>query len=112
MGLNFLWSSGCSCTPTQVTRPNPNPYRFRVIRSIEVLDAGSGLTNLVCELDYADCPSFEGRKVLLYLNSCTKLLESLTFIDPHFSSEGFAPFARFIPTEEGWKAALALASCI
>ena len=83
---------------------NPCPRRFSVLRGDEI---GS---NLVAEVVYPDCLNHEGRKVMVYLDTTLGQLWKRESIDPHFTEDGLAPFARFEPTERGWDAARKLAA--
>lgn len=86
--------------------PNPNPEVFEFIR-IQALGQ-----NVVVEVKYPNCTNFEGRKIMVYLNTTIKKLSSLTSLDPHFAGKKdiISPFARFEPTDKGWHAAIQIAT--
>lgn len=120
MGAGPFYGRGRSCSvyekptppaPRVSTAPNPDPTNYKVKRYLEV----GG--NLVIEINYPDCTNFEGNKILVY-RDCTYaelLVWNKKGIDPHFHDAASgklakSPFARFVPTSEGWKAAVFLAS--
>ena len=101
MGIK-LFSDGptptCSVAPQErVTAPNPNPYRFKVLKERHVGEC------VVALIRYPDCTTFKGEKVLVYDNveRWTKLRDS-GVIDPHFLEGSYSPIARFPATMEGW----------
>lgn len=94
--------------------PNPDPSNFKLVDFEEI---GQYLLVIV---KYANCPTFEGKKVMVYENM--KLREFLAFevVDPHFGDSNSLksvlnekkappPIARFEPTEKGIMLAKALA---
>lgn len=97
-----------SAPPQGMSAPgNPNPYRFRVERTLLV-----GGHHTVAEVTYPDASSYEGRKILLYLNTWPEVVRDAKSLDPHFSKPDgvhLVPFARFEPTEAGWNAAVKMA---
>ena len=107
MGINPMRSSTLSIcdtplsrrvSPTEVTVPNPNPYRFELLFKVHVGD------HLVVKLKYPDATNFEGTKVLVFGDGVTwDQIEDQGFIDPHFSEsdEAIHPIARFRPDDEG-----------
>ena len=106
MGLNFL-SSNCTVYPEEKCfAPNPNPARFKIVTTLQVGD------NLVAQIKYPDCINFEGSKILLFLATDKYELKSRTAIDPHFDDNSKSPFARFKPNQEGWDAAVELATLL
>jgi len=92
---------------------NPNPYRFKIIRSKSIRGKDYKL-RLVAEIQYLDCTNYEGRKILVYKGFGRATLKKQTALDPHFcKNKKFKhPFARFEPTIQGWQAACALAKII
>ncbi len=105
MGLS-IWSShrGCDCGDEGRRPPNPDPKNFEIWRYEENGDW------LLVVIRYPDCINFNGDKILLYRNITIERLKGLTEIDPHFSNKfkQITPFARFVPTEEGWNTAVKL----
>lgn len=100
-----------SCTNNTVVNvfapaPNPNPKRFDIVHLEQIGHC------VVATINYLDCTNFEGLKVCLYKDTTVQQIRSATLLDPHFSREGLAPFARFKPTEEGLSAAKLLAEMI
>ncbi len=80
----------------KVSQFDPNPANFKVIDSFEA----NG--HIVVLINYPNCNTFEGNKILVYLNTTLQQINEAKEIDPHFKSErGFSPFARFEPTLEG-----------
>jgi hypothetical protein len=106
MGLS-PFSRSCSLRPSGRWLPMlmsaPNPARFEIVRSVA---RGS---SCVAEVRYPDCTNFEGRKVLVFLRESPEGLARRATLDPHFSAAGGGPFARFEPTEAGWRWASRLA---
>ena len=99
-------SAGCGCggcTPQAKTKyPNPNPRNFE-IRDVTVIGK-----YLVADVDYPDCTNYEGRKIMVYCNVLRSELERQQTLDPHFcDGEHMSPVARFVPTKEGKKMAIA-----
>ena len=87
--------------------PNPNPGRFKIKKIAQVNN------NVVSKIKYIDCTNYEGLKIILFKNVNINNIINLKSIDPHFNKQNdIKPFARFEPTEEGWSAALLLASSI
>jgi hypothetical protein len=71
--------------------------------------------HIVAEVQYPDATNYEGRKVILYLNTTKRQLQVARRLDPHFCDKPHVsptPFARFAPTLQGWKAAILLAKTI
>jgi len=105
-----------SCSTFDTSQPikdiNPKADNYKILHSVCV----NG--NLVLELEYPDCTNFEGRKILVYKK--TTFLELMQtnkgLLDPHFHNEhktkAKSPFARFVPTAEGWQLALAFAKLL
>ena len=99
MGIKIMRISGQATTP--VVLGEPQPHNFSIIKSVRYNNNWC-----VVWLNYPDCKNFEGNKILVY-ESWEKFtaLEKKGIIDPHFLEKNFSPFARFQPTEEGWKSA-------
>jgi len=88
-------------------RGNPVPTNFKIVQ----LDAFGA--NTVAVLRYPDARySYEGMKVLVFQGTTIPEIRKLKSIDPHFSAQAIAPFARFEPTTEGLHAARLLAQNI
>ena len=81
--------------------PNPDPHNFK-LQKIERV--GRFVIALV---EYPDCTTFEGRKILVFENVSTSKLKNAKVIDPHFcdSKKHISPVARFKPTNRGWEMA-------
>jgi len=80
---------------------NPNPLNYDILRSKQV---GK---NVVMEVLYPDCKNYEGRKILVFANTTIRKITDQGILDPHFSENKkyISPFARFEPTNVGWKMA-------
>lgn len=87
----------------------PDPRKFTILRGLEI---GVGGKFLLVEIEYHGCTNFEGRKILLYRGVSRYKLESQTVIDPHFSDgeKHIHPIARFVPTDDGWRMGILLAT--
>jgi hypothetical protein len=94
--------------PLPVPLPNPDPLNYEILHAVK---AGN---NLVVEVRYPDCTNYEGRKIMIYLNTTIEALVAQESIDPHFSNnkEKISPFARFEPTKNGWQTACELATTL
>jgi hypothetical protein len=116
MGLSPFHASPCktsSCTSEGKDKAlavdpkfgNPNPKRFEIKRHKEY----DGWT--VVEVVYPDAKNYEGRKILLYHCRYAQIAAQKE-LDPHFCDDGshLSPFARFEPTENGWRMANAFAA--
>jgi len=75
--------------------------------------------HLVMKVSYPNCKtcSYEGNKVLVYLNTSITSVLKWRIIDPHFSGkvpssvkEAPSPNARFPASNDGWKDAISFAS--
>jgi hypothetical protein len=55
---------------------------------------------VLAEIVYPNCPTFEGRKLILFEGVTARWLRRQVAIDPHFT-EGGHIIARFAPTPEG-----------
>lgn len=76
----------------------PNPKNFTIKNTFEHGKYA------VLWVNYPDCENFEGDKIILGKKNLLKA----TTLDPHFYEDGDI-FARFQPTEKGWKEARFLA---
>lgn len=93
MGIGPKISSGDDCCPKA---PNPNPFEF------EVVSATGNNRYCLLQVKYHGCTSYEGVKIMLFKHGYNET-RNRTKLDPHFVESGFGPFARFEPTQEGWK---------
>ena len=76
--------------------PNPNPSRFKILQTFVWNN------HILVRVKYPDCTSYEGEKLLLYLNTSLEQIAREKFLDPHFSDKpGLYPNARFEPTDRG-----------
>jgi hypothetical protein len=89
--------------PPAAKPPNPDPKNFAIMRSY-----GAGKWCVV-EVRYPDATNYEGRKVMVYAAPASEVLGQAV-LDPHFCDNDscLSPFARFEPTDRGWRTALAL----
>lgn len=109
MGLTKKPSSVYTGAGT-VAPPNPDPAKF----SIGVTEQIG--PNLVAEVLYPNCPSYEGRKILVFEHLSDSHLRSCKWLDPHFSKVRaggtLTPVARCEPTLRGWRLARILAAAL
>lgn len=111
MGISPFFRGGddafpCGPPPRKVAPVdiNPDPKKFRIE---SVMEFGSVI---VATVTYSGCTNFEGKKILVFKNMSAARLFDLKVLDPHFSKEENAPFARFEPTPEGLKVASRMAA--
>jgi len=89
----------CKSAKSETPRPpDPNPKDF-AIEDVELFG-----DYILAKIRYPGCTNFEGIKILLYHGVAMDVLVAAKNLDPHFSEEGIAPIARFVPTDEGWLA--------
>jgi len=88
-----MFSSSCGGNPNPAL-PNPSPRRFKIVIANQVGDY------CVCRINYPDCPTYLGYKVLVYKADAEHILRRKE-LDPHFLEGGFSPVARFPATREG-----------
>jgi hypothetical protein len=88
--------------------PNPDPNNCEIIQAQEVGKC------LIIKINYPDCTTYEGNKILLFRDITLIDLVNQRYIDPHFFEDKNikAPIARFVPTDEGWGMAVALATML
>jgi len=100
MGMIRILSS--SSYDDDLKNPNPDPQNYQIVRSLKINDF------LILKVNYPDCTTWEGNKILVYKGLDLKTLEQQKSLDPHFSnnSKKHSPVARFIPTDEGWNMAV------
>jgi len=111
MGCKFFgsssWSSFDTVDKKEQLPPNPDPSNFNILKEEKFAGESGKITMLMIE--YPDCTNYEGKKILLFRDLTLQeiLMRNDNRIDPHFSeTKGRAhPFARFSPTDEGWKEA-------
>ena len=92
----------------QIEAESPNPADFDVLEAQEVGP------HLVAKVQYPNCVkcSYEGVKVMVFLNATLKQAVRWRKIDPHFrdavvdAREAPSPAARFPASAEGWQDAL------
>lgn len=112
MGVIKFFSSSSFDLPKRnqnvVYQGNPNPKNYKIVRSESV----GG--NLIILVNYPGCNNYEGNKILLFKGISMDSIVAQGEIDPHFSDNRFkhSPFARFEPTEDGWKIAIETAKII
>jgi len=84
---------------------NPKPYNFSILKAYVNGDTGCVAVMAV----YPDCFNYDGKKVLVFDNweKFNKEIFSKddSLMDPHFLEGELTPFARFKPTDKGWKTA-------
>lgn len=100
MGIGILGgSSGPSCEGYKPVKGNPDPTNFKILATETIGH------HTICVVNYPETWTFEGTKVLLYRNMTSEEVRNLRTMDPHFSAQLPAPFARFEPTPDGITAA-------
>lgn len=100
-------------SPYDETSNKPDSEKY-AIEDVEQIGA-----HLVLKIRYPNCSkcSYEGVKVLVYLNTDTRAALKWRKIDPHFAdpktrrgpTEAPSPAARFPASAEGWADAMAYA---
>ena len=107
VGTSCRTTENCSPSYTSSTPlPNPNPANFRITKQYQVKDI------VVVTVKYPDCTNYEGLKIMVYRAQLNDVLAQ-DKLDPHFcNGKHLSPLARFVPTEEGWKMAIAFAQTI
>jgi hypothetical protein len=90
MGIFRLLSDsrGDDWTPTA---PDPNPFKFKVLKQENV-----GKRSILL-VEYEGCTTFGGRKLLLTRRKWTGGSQ----LDPHLLGDDHIVMARFEPTDEG-----------
>lgn len=101
MGVSCMGSASSNDGYVAKSPIEPNPKVFEIVKS-----KGLGDYCLV-KIKYPNCTNYEGMKICLY-NYQLDTIEFSNSLDPHFSKLGIAPFARFEPTDKGWKVGLKL----
>jgi len=82
---------------SDVTKPNPNPYRY----SIKLVCHTRNY--VIVKVNYPDCTTYGGDKFLVYhTDTYYKTIES-DKMDPHFLENEFSPIARFTGDLDGFK---------
>lgn len=113
MGINIMGSSSdamnfiqCNCKnkKTKVktsTTPNPNPYKFNIEKYMIYGNY------ILVKINYPDCTTFNGDKILVYENVTITDLQITDILDPHFgdNEKYIYPIAQFTPTKKGWELA-------
>lgn len=103
MGLKLFGSSGRDYTPAAITAPNPNKFRFTVLRQ---MTAGTVSALFV---RYPDCTNYGGLKCIVVQD----YKENQKELDPHFlEGKQYKVLARFVPDETGWSQAVQFADTI
>jgi hypothetical protein len=102
MGLS-PFNRSCSINDVEYVYRSGNPVatNYKIVKSKSFYDW------CVIKIVYPDCNNYEGNKICVYNYHLAKIL-SHNKLDPHFSQNDIAPFARLEPTEKGWAAAIGL----
>lgn len=97
----------------EIGATTPDKMRYEIV---EVVEVGP---HLVLRAKYPNCSkcSYEGTKVMVFLNTSLRDVVFWKSIDPHFfeekrgrpKTEAPSPWVRFHATKEGWDDALAFA---
>lgn len=85
---------------------NPNPANYQIVKAEEHGQY------LIVMIQYPDCTNYEGKKILLFKGVTLIQLVNQKLIDPHFFEDKKykSPVGRFVPTDEGWAMAVAVAT--
>lgn len=78
---------------------DPDPQKFIIVKYESI---GKFLIVLI---NYPNCTTYCGNKLLVYENVSISKLKSMSVIDPHFLEDYISPIARFAPTQRGWELA-------
>jgi hypothetical protein len=99
---NNVWNTKSKKRPEA-----PDKTNFNIIKLEQVN------YNVVIWVNYPNCTNYEGNKICVYKNTDFYDFVNIRILDPHFSKdETLSPFARFEPTENGWKMAIQIALMI
>lgn len=81
---------------------NPDPQNYKILNSSQYGN------RIALKVLYPDCTNREGVKILVYEDNLVDLINQRS-LDPHFGDkEDYKyPIARFEPTDQGWKNAVA-----
>lgn len=103
--------AGCQSEDNKAAKlPNPDPKNCRIVNHLVISDDAGDKRYLVVRVEYPDCTTFEGKKILVYegdvLHALYEQIETVG-LDPHFSEDKryHSPIARFLPTGAGWRMA-------
>lgn len=99
-------SSSYDTNPLKSVAPNPNPFNYTIKSSEQIGKFTIAIVN------YPDCTTYEGNKILMFVNTNTDAIYKQRNLDPHFSSSTkfLSPVARFEPTALGLTLARTLAN--
>lgn len=86
---------------------NPDPLHYEILEHYSTKEA------FCLRVRYLGCTNREGVKIMVYRGDIMLLIKH-QLLDPHFgSAEGrLFPFARYEPTDEGWRMAKELVNTI
>lgn len=93
MGISPFRRSSAGSEPCNDPR-NPDPHNFVLKRVYEIGDV------TVAYVDYPNCTTFDGRKLLVFDGHCKALLKVARVLDPHFLPNNKL-VARLRPDEAG-----------
>ena len=100
MGINMFnrgrKSSSCCTTKPSPVDPIPSLFKIEVLEQYD--NCVLGVVN------YPNCTTFDGDKVIVWINTTVSEVEGMILIDPHFLLNNKI-IARFKPTVEGFKLA-------
>jgi len=111
MGMKIFGSyskSDLDFNTNKISDFDPDPSKF------EIKKVHRQNNHLVVLIHYPNCINYEGNKIIVYKNTELNILSNALQIDPHFTEKDIElkPFARFEPTDDGWKAAIALVNIV
>jgi len=83
---------------------NPNPLKFKITRLEKIGKF------LIAMINYPDCTTYRGNKVLVYEGIHEEFIKDSTSLDPHLLENSESPIARFRGNKEGWVDAMMFVS--
>jgi len=79
---------------------DPDPFVFKILEQFWLDDY------TVVKVNYPNCNQYEGNKILVFKGLTKLQLKQTKHLDPHFLEDSKL-VARFVPTDSGWKNAMA-----
>lgn len=103
MSLSPYVSEKCKPeTPIKISTPNPNPYKFKIIKKWLIRKKS------ILLVKFEGCTTYDGMKLILMKREWRPKKK----LDPHFIGPGHYVLARFEPTMEGLKLAKLCAKAV
>jgi hypothetical protein len=100
--------SGSPSNVSRIRLGEPQAHRFEILSMEQI---GS---NVVGIFRYPDATEFKGIKIVVYRDVTVQKVAASSKLDPHFlkKSSHPTPFARFVPSSDGHRAARELAKLL